>query len=164
MATAELRARTLAPLPSSSPVAAWKNPSSSLPEIVGSAREELAEGNFENAWSGFQIALEHWLRVKWVEHSGKPNSPIAERYQLLDKLKSGCVLDGWTDRAIRLVLTRPLPVEQWHAGVFAAVVTSLAVDGVDSAPKLPCDYVRQTLPNSSRGLRNAAARSEGGVR
>ncbi|TWT76090.1 hypothetical protein Pla123a_28790 [Posidoniimonas polymericola] len=163
MATAALRTRTLSPV--STPSApAWRDPHSSLPEIVGSAREELAEGNFENAWSGFQIALDHWLRVKWVEHSGKPGSPIAERFQLVDKLTSGCALDDWTNKAIRLVLTRPLPVEAWHAEVVAALVTALAVDGVDSAPKLAGNVRRQTLEDSCRGQRAASgALTRGGM-
>lgn len=120
-------------------VAAWRDPHSSMPEIVGAAREELDAGNYENAWTAYTIALEHWLRVRWIQKSGKVNTPIVDRYQLLDRLKASLSLDDWANKAIRLVLTRPLPVERWHVEIVAAVVAPLTVDEVESGPRLPVE-------------------------
>ena len=104
----------------------WKSRYGDLVAALEGAREELDVGQLENAWTAYTIALNHWLKQRWTEQSGKTNSPITDPKELANKLRSANVLDSWHYEALKVLPKRPTPVEFRHIDVFAAFVEALA--------------------------------------
>lgn len=98
----------------------WKVPYGDLPAVVASANQELADGQLENAWTAYQLAIEQWLRQRWL--AVKPTATVTDREVLLNKLRASGTIDAITHQAIALMLkNRPTPVGWIHADMMAAI-------------------------------------------
>ena len=79
--------------------------------------------------TAYQATLASWLRQRWVEHSGKPNSPTFDVETLIRKLQSALVLDRWLVSQVRMATERPAVVDRRHVELVAALVRTLTLEG-----------------------------------
>ena len=99
------------------------------------ACDELRRGQLSNAWAGFHVTLNTWLRHKFVDLTGRLNSPTHDSPGLLLKLRSGCVVDRWTHDMLRSAIVRPQTITLRSVDILAGIVLAVCFDGV--APESP---------------------------
>lgn len=99
-----------------------------LDSIATAADAELAAGRLENAMAMYQLTLASWLRIRWIQHSGKVHSGIRDPLVITRKLQSGSVLDRWMVGQVMMALEPPAVVERRHLDIIAAIVASLLLD------------------------------------
>lgn len=99
-----------------------------LQHVFSSATNELAEGNLHNAWACFNEALCQGVRIKFVEHSGKGDSPITDPDELIKKLQSACILDRWMCKVLQEARRRPQAISHQHVDIFGSIVHAVGFD------------------------------------
>jgi hypothetical protein len=99
-----------------------------IPSLIEAARRETAEANLGNAWALYEQALAAELKRRWVEFSGKANTPIGDIPSLRRKLQSASILDKWTFDAMEVVIRRPKSIGWRHLDTIAAMVTGICLE------------------------------------
>lgn len=94
------------------------------------AVDELQRGQLQNAWVGFQLVLNTWMRQHFLDLTGRLHSPIHDSQLLLTKLRSGSVVDRWTFDVLRTILSAPKPVTWLSVEVLAGIVEIVCLDDV----------------------------------
>jgi len=106
-----------------------RDPFGDLHSTYLAACDELRRGQFGNAWAGFHVTLNTWLRHKFVDVTGRLNSPVHGSPELLMKLRSACIIDRWTHHVLRAALVRPQTVTRRSVDILAGIVLAICFDG-----------------------------------
>ncbi|MEM9186096.1 MAG: hypothetical protein AAGB00_06310 [Planctomycetota bacterium] len=106
----------------------WRLPYGDLPSVMRAAEFEYREGRLGNAWAAYQVALSHWLRERWIDHCGRPNSSVVDPVALADKLRSGKVFDKQLHEMIKPLCRTPAEVMHIHVDVAQGVVKALTAE------------------------------------
>ena len=108
----------------------WRELYGGIHGLIEAARRESAAGNLGNAWFLYEQALASELRRRWVEHSGKYNTPLQDIGSLRQKLRGAGLIDLWTFKSIDILLKRPKDIGWRHLDPIATFVTGLCLENV----------------------------------
>ncbi|MEM6654769.1 MAG: hypothetical protein AAF596_03110, partial [Planctomycetota bacterium] len=78
-----------------------------LTKVLLAATDEHEAGRLHNAFAAYREALGQWLRLNWIERSGRVNTPVTDGRSFLNKLRAGNHLDRWSFAAIEHALCLP---------------------------------------------------------
>jgi hypothetical protein len=107
----------------------WREAYGGIHWLIEAARRETAAGNLGNAWFLYEQALASELRRRWVDFSGKPNTPFTDIVSLRQKLRCSKQIDKWTFDSIDILLKRPKDIGFRHLDPVATFVTGLCLEG-----------------------------------
>jgi hypothetical protein len=89
------------------------------------ARQHLSNGDLDNAWAALGMILNSWLRHRFVEVTGKVGTPTRDSEALLNKLRSGGVIDKWQQTALQLGVNRPPFLSRYHVAMLSGIIAGM---------------------------------------
>lgn len=106
-------------------------PYGDLKTVLSAADDERQCRRNNNAAAAYREALGQWLRLSWIDLSGKQNTSITDPHALLAKLRSGGHVDKWSFAVLQAVLS-PLERDPSDRAIslLAAIVTLICSDRV----------------------------------
>lgn len=107
---------------------AWRDRYGDLPALLDAADSERDAGRLANAWVGYTLAMQQWIRRAWEEYSGDVDENPRSVNSYAQSFYRAKAFDKWTVRVIEKMTERPKRIHWWHVDALGSFVRAMALE------------------------------------